>query len=147
MKFLIIGLALLTLAGCNHIAATRDNAPPQPVQISASGVDAAEPATATSPDGRFYVAWENHDAKQADVMLAHFNHKGESLSSPVRVNREAGVATAWRGDQPSVVVAPNGAVYVLWTNRVEAGDKHGTDIYLSTSSDGGQSFTSEVKVN
>jgi hypothetical protein len=38
-------------------------------------------------------------------------------------------------------------VYVLWTLKVEAGDKHGTDIYLSTSTDGGQSFTSEVKVN
>ena len=147
MKFLLIGLALLPFAGCSHVAATRDKAAPQPVQISASGVDAAEPATATSPDGTFYVAWVNHDAKQADVMLAHFNHKGESLRSPVRVNREEGMATAWRGDQPSVAVAPNGAVYVLWTNRVEAGDKHGTDIYLSTSSDGGQRFTSEVKVN
>ena len=147
MKFLLIGLALLPFAGCSHVAATRDKAAPQPVQISASGVDAAEPATATSPDGTFYVAWVNHDAKQADVMLAHFNHNGESLRSPVRVNREEGMATAWRGDQPSVAVAPNGAVYVLWTNRVEVGDKHGTDIYLSTSSDGGQSFTSEVKVN
>ena len=67
MKFLLIGLALLAVTGCNHIAATRDKAAPQPIQISASGVDAAEPATATSPDGTFYVAWVNHDAKQADV--------------------------------------------------------------------------------
>lgn len=148
MKFLLIGLALLAFAGCKHVAATRDNpATPQPIMISASGVDAAEPATATASDGTFYVAWVNHDAKQADVMLAHFNHKGETLSAPVRVNREPGIATAWRGDQPSVAVSPNGAVYVLWTNRVEAGDIHGTDIYLSTSTDGGQNFTSEVKVN
>ncbi len=148
MKFLIIGLALLAFTGCKQAAATRDNAtPPQPVQISADGVDAAEPATAAATDGTFYVAWVNHDAKQADVMLAHFNHKGESVGTPVRVNREPGVATAWRGDQPSLAVSPNGAVYVLWTNRVETGDKHGTDIYLSTSSDGGQTFTSEVKVN
>jgi hypothetical protein len=148
MKFLLIGLVLLAFAGCKHVAATRDNAtPPQPVQISAAGIDAAEPATATASDGSFYVAWVNHDAKQADVMLTHFNHKGEPLSTPVRVNAHAGAATAWRGDQPSVAVAPNGAVYVLWTNRVEAGENHGTDIYLSTSTDGGQTFTSEVKVN
>ena len=146
LTLLIICVAFI--AGCKHVAATRDNpTTPQPIQVSASGVDAAEPATATASDGTFYVAWVNHDAKQADVMLAHFNHKGETVSAPVRVNRQPGVATAWRGDQPSIGVAPNGAVYVLWTNVVEAGDKHGTDIYLSTSTDGGQNFTSEVKVN
>jgi hypothetical protein len=148
MKVLIIAVLLFAFAGCNHVAATRDNAtPPQPVQISAAGVDAAEPATAAAADGTFYVAWVNHDAKQADVMLAHFNHKGEPLSAPVRVNRQPGAATAWRGDQPSVAVGPNGNLFVLWTLKVDAGDKHGTDVYLSTSTDGGQSFTSEVKVN
>src|SRR6185503_20061735 len=120
---------------------------PQPVQISAPGIDAAEPATAAAGDGTFYVAWVNHDAKNADVMLAHFNNKAEMQGAPVRVNRQAGVATAWRGYQPSVAVAPDGAVYVLWTARVDAGDKHGTDIYLSASTDRGQSFASEVKVN
>src|SRR5215213_580820 len=148
LKLLIIGVALIALAGCNHIAATREPvAPPQPIQISAPGIDAAEPATATAPDGTFYVAWVNHDARQADVMLAHFNNKAEMQGTPVRVNRQAGVATAWRGDQPSVAVAADGAVYVLWTARFDAGDKHGTDIYLSASTDRGQSFTSEVKVN
>lgn len=144
----ILLLGLLACTGCKQIAATRDNpAPPQPIQISAPGIDAAEPATAAASDGTFYVAWVNHDAKQADVMLAHFNHKAEMQGAPVRVNRQPGKATAWRGDQPSVAVAPNGAVYVLWTARVEEGEKHGTDIYLSASADGGQSFTSEVKVN
>ena len=144
----ILIVAVLALTGCKQIAATRDNpAPPQPLQISAPGIDAAEPATATSADGTFYVAWVNHNAKQADVMLAHFNHKAEMQGTPVRVNRQPGTATAWRGDQPSVAVAPNGAVYVLWTARVEDGNKQGTDIYLSASADGGQSFTSEVKVN
>ncbi|MEN3326172.1 MAG: hypothetical protein V7638_979 [Acidobacteriota bacterium] len=148
LKLLIIGVALIALAGCNHVGATREAAaPPQPMQISAPGIDAAEPATATAGDGTFYVAWVNHDAKQADVMLAHFNNKAVMQGSPVRVNRVAGVATAWRGDQPSVAVASDGAVYVLWTARVDAGDKHGTDIYLSASTDRGQTFASEVKVN
>jgi BNR repeat-like domain len=144
----VLLLPLITFAGCNHIAATREPvAPPQPIQISAPGIDAAEPATATASDGAFYVAWVNHDAKQADVMLARFNHNAEMQGAPVRVNRQAGVATAWRGDQPSVAVASGGAVYVLWTARVDAGNKHGTDIYLSASTDHGQSFANEVKVN
>ena len=120
---------------------------PMPVQISATGVDAAEPATAAAADGNFYVSWVNHDAKQADVMLARFDRDGAMQGSPVRVNSQPGVATAWRGDQPSVAIAPNGAVYVLWTRRVESGEKHGADIYLSVSNDRGQSFASEVKVN
>lgn len=141
---------LLLLTGCKHFSSSVEaekTGPPQPLQISANGVDAAEPATATAPDGTFYVAWVNHDAKEADVMLARFNSEGAQQDAAVRVNRQAGVATAWRGDQPSIAVAPDGAVYVLWTARVEAKDKHGTDVYLSVSNDRGQSFASEVRVN
>ena len=145
--------ALLCVAGCKHLTVTPEveaqktiGTPPS-MQISASGVDAAEPATATASDGTFYVAWVNHDAKQADVMLARFNTEGAMQSLPARVNRQQGVATAWRGDQPSIAVAQDGAVYVLWTARVDAGGKHGTDVYVSASTDRGQSFASEVKVN
>jgi hypothetical protein len=146
-KWLIISLAL-ALAGCQHLAATRHEPVPfQPVQISSPGIDAAEPATAPASDGTFYVAWVNHEMKQADVMLTHFSADGETLTPPVRVNRQAGAATAWRGDQPSVAAAPDGTVYVLWTARVEGTEKHGTDLYLSTSNDRGRSFVTEVKVN
>src|SRR6188474_1956950 len=99
LKLLILVVALIAFVGCKHIAATREPvAPLQPIQISAAGIDAAEPAMAADADGTFYVAWVNHDAKQADVMLARFNHKAERQGSPVRVNRQPGVATAWRGD-------------------------------------------------
>ena len=142
--FLFILPALFLLTNCGTKV---EKAGPQPFQISANGVDAAEPATASAADGTFYVAWVNHDAKKADVMLARFNNNGEQQGAAARVNREPGIATAWRGDQPSLAVAPDGAVYVLWTARVEAKDKHGTDVYLSVSNDRGQSFASEVKVN
>lgn len=149
---LLLGLllpALLFAAGCKRMTTTQGAVidPARPLQVSAPGVDAAEPSMATAPDGSFYVAWANHQAQQADVMLAHFNADGAMNGSPVRVNRQAGVATAWRGDQPSLAVAADGSVYVLWTARVESGDKHGTDVYLSVSNDRGQSFASEVKVN
>ena len=147
--FLILLPALILASGCKHLTTSRGAQvnKPQPLQISANGVDAAEPSTASAPDGTFYVAWVNHDAKQADVMLARFNTDGVQQGSAVRVNRQPGAATAWRGDQPSLAVAPDGALYVLWTARVEAKDKHGTDVYLSVSNDRGQSFASEVKVN
>src|SRR5688572_1393874 len=153
---LIIGLlvpALLFVAGCKRLTTTQgaviDSAAglSQAVQLSSAGVDSAEPVTASAQDGSFYVAWVNHDAKQADVMLSHISGAGEKIGAPVRVNRQAGSATAWRGDQPSLAVSGDGAVYVLWTARVEAAGKHGTDLYMSVSNDGGQTFASEVKVN
>jgi len=152
-KVQIVGLLLmgvLVSAGCKHLAtrgASIEKSAPQPVQISSAGIDAAEPAIVSVGDGTFYVAWVNHDAKQADVMLARFNDAGEIQGSAVRVNRQPGTATAWRGDQPSLAVSPNGEVHVLWTARVDAGEKHGTDVYLSSSTDRGQSFATEVKVN
>lgn len=151
-KVVYLALCLLFLSGCNrstaHEATTAARLKPEPVQLSAEGVDAAEPVTAVAPDGNFYVAWVNHEAKsQADVMLARFDGQGKPAGAPVRVNPQAGNATAWRGDQPSVAVAAKGTVYVVWTTRVEANGKKGTDLYLSVSDNLGQTFAAPVKIN
>lgn len=117
------------------------------MQLSADGVDAAEPVTAEAA-GDFYVVWVNHDVKnQADVMIGRFDVLGKMKGEPVRVNSQPGVATAWRGDQPSIAVADDGPVYVVWTARVEADGKKGTDLYLSVSNDKGQTFAAPVKIN
>jgi hypothetical protein len=140
-------LSLLLAAGCARFNAGASRATFQPIQISAPEVDAAEPVTATAPDGGFYVAWVNHNANsESDVMLARFDNDGVSSGSPVMVNQQAGVATAWRGDPPSVAVADK-SVYVLWTARVESDGKKGTDLYLSVSQDSGKTFATAVKVN
>ena len=141
---------LLVTSGCQRLIATHSTAAPSapaPAQISAPGVDAAEPVAASAPDGSFYIAWVNHEAKQSDVMIANFNNKGEMRDSPARVNRQRGVATAWRGDQPSIAVDANGSVYVVWTKRVDNGGKHGTDLYMSVSNDRAKTFEPEVKIN
>ena len=148
----ILGLGVLVclvlLTGCHRFAADASRATTfQPVQISAPEVDAAEPVTATAPDGGFYIAWVNHNANsKSDVMLARYDSEGATAGSPVMVNAQAGVATAWRGDPPSIAVADK-SVYVLWTSRVESDGKKGTDLYLSVSHDQGKTFASPVKVN
>lgn len=147
---LCVVVCSLFLSGCNHSTAHESTAAklaPAPVQLSADGVDAAEPVTAVAPDGAFYVAWVNHEAKNADVMLGRFDQRGKLLGAPVRVNPQAGNATAWRGDQPSVVVAGKSSVYVVWTARVESDGKKGTDLYLSVSDDLGKTFGAPVKIN
>src|ERR1044072_4063861 len=131
-------VSLLFVTGCNRFAANASRAAFQPKQISAADVDAAEPVTVSAPDGGLYVAWVNHNANnQSDVMLAHFDNEGApdiTRGAPVRVNQQAGVATAWRGDPPSLAVTDR-AVYVLWTARVESQGKSGTDLYFSVSHD------------
>jgi BNR repeat-like domain len=140
-------VGLLFVTGCSRLSANASRATFQPRQISAAEVDAAEPVTVSAPGGGFYVAWMDHNANnQADVMLARFESDGAALRAPVRVNQAAGVATAWRGDPPSVAVTDH-AVYVLWTARVESQGKSGTDLYCSVSHDQGKSFAVAVKVN
>ena len=151
---LTIGVLCVVLSAyvsaCNRSTAREAGAPmlnSPLVRVSAEGVDAAEPATGVAPDGSLYVAWVNHEPNnRADVMIGRYE-PGKTPAPPVRVNPQPGTATAWRGDQPSVAVGVNGSVYVVWTTRVGAGGKTGTDLYLSVSSDMGQTFGTPVKIN
>jgi hypothetical protein len=144
-------LVLLTACAREVKQEARTNEPassvPKPVRISAENTDAAEPTLATAGDGTAYVAWVEHrENKEADVMLAHLDVEGRIKGAPVRVNPQVGEATAWRGDPPTVSVAPDKTVYVGWTARL-ADEGHGNDLYLSASRDGGQTFEAPVKVN
>lgn len=146
----VVLVSLVFVTGCSRFAADASHASSatfQPVQLSAPEVDAAEPITAGAPGGGFYVAWVNHVGHhQADVMLGRFDNEGLAAGAAVRVNPQAGNATAWRGDPPSVAVTDR-AVYVLWTARTEVDGKKGTDLYLSASEDQGKTFATTVKVN
>ncbi len=140
-------LFLLLTAGCARHA---HQAPPlanmmQPVRISAESVDAAEPGLAAASDGTAYIVWIEHGAnKQADVLVARLDREGLTTASPVRVNPQAGEAKGWRGDPPTIAVAPDKTVYVGWTARDKG---HATTLYLSASRDAGRSFEAPVKVN
>lgn len=152
---IICAALLLFTAGCAQQSKQKSEATaPQAssdntlIRVSAENADAAEPALATAPDGTAYVAWVEHrENKEADVMLAHLDSEGKMNSAPVRVNPQPGAATAWRGDPPTVKVAPDGNVYVGWTARFKDAQAHGNDLYVSASRDGGRTFEQTVKVN
>lgn len=117
------------------------------VRVSGIDVDAAEPAIAARSDGTINVVWvEHHSDGGADIMLDRFDRTETSTGSAVRINPQAGRATAWRDDPPTVAVASDGAVYVGWTAQ-GASQSHATDLYLSVSHDKGRSFEPPVKVN
>src|SRR5882672_369162 len=142
----ILFIGLLVISGCRRSTLDVSNQRvlaglSQPVRVSAGDADAAEPAIAAAPDGTGYVAWVNHGPKtEADVMIARFTGDGQLQSPAVRVNLQKGIATAWRGDPPTIAIGPDQTVFVGWTARVESESGHATDLYLSSSQDRGQTF-------
>nr|MDQ3821373.1 glycoside hydrolase [Acidobacteriota bacterium] len=144
---------LMILAGCAQQQAKKTENSSQttellkPVRVSAENTDAAEPAVATARDGTAFVAWVEHREAEADVMLARLDGGVGMKSAPVRVNSQAGAATAWRGDPPTVKVSPDGTVYVEWTARTGGPQGHGNDLFVSASRDGGRTFDAPAKVN
>ena len=150
--FLILVLASIT--SCKQRAAFDSETgnltiTAKPVRVSTSGdVDIAEPAIASSSDGKVYVAWvSHHQDGKADVMVARLNDNGQPQGTPVRVNPQPGIAKAWRGDPPTMTVSRDQTIFISWTARVEADEGHATDLFVSASRDEGRTFTEPVKVN
>ena len=153
MRISLFLLFMLAFSGCNRSSTTAviSNSPStmtQPIRVSQESVDAAEPAIAAAPNGDVYVVWVNHRAKnEADVMIARFTSDGHQQSSVAQVNSMPGSATAWRGDPPTISVAPDNTVFVGWTASDESESGHATVLYVSASRDRGQTFGPPVKVN
>ena len=151
LRILLACAALLVLASACARLFNKDSAIlaelAQPVRVSLENGDAAEPVVAAGPNGTAYVAWVEHRAhKESDVFVAQLDREGRATGAPVRVNAKAGEATAWRGDPPTLAVAADATVYIGWTARAGM-EGHATDLYLSTSRDGGRTFAPPVKVN
>lgn len=143
---ILISCVLLAwpLLGCARRAQSIE---PLAIQVSSPDADAAEPAIATAPDGTVYVVWVEHrEGGGADVLLGQYDQSGVAKGPPVRVNPKKGEATAWRGDPPTVAVAPDGTACVGWTSRVPE-RPHSTNLYVSVSRDQGRRFEPPVKVH
>ncbi len=154
LSTILLAVVLLSASACKR-ASVSQNTPPvllpglgQPVRVSSGSADASEPAIAVSPSGAVYVAWVEHEPNaQANVMVAAFSAAGRLEQEAVRVNSEPGTATAWRGDPPTIAVAPDETVYVGWTARIKSESGHATELYLSSSKDRARTFAPPVKVN
>lgn len=161
LTFSILLVSLVTsllVSGCKYssvgMAENRVNAAPvwseaaEPYRLSTVDTNASEPAIAVSHAGKVYVVWVDHVTKhQANVMIGRLDHNGQMEGSPVRVNTQPGMATAWRGDPPTVAIAPSGSILVGWTGHVRSESGHSSVIYLSASHDDGRTFGQPVKVN
>jgi len=102
----------------------------------AAGVDAA---------GNMYVAWADgrNVGHGNDIMLSRSVNNGRTWTAPTAVNTDAGNA-----DQlmPSIAVSKSGAVSVAWLDTRNDSSNVNYDVYMATSTNGGQSFGANQRV-
>lgn len=120
----------------------------------------------TSPfRDRVYVAWvevevEEDEPVQADILFSYSTDNGNTFSAPMQLNGSIaacafevnpGGATCDANSFPEVVVGPDGAVYVVYTNYnaldPTSGPENYFNILLQKSTDGGVSFGPPVLVS
>jgi hypothetical protein len=104
-----------------------------------------EPDLAVAADGTIYVSWQRYaydstlSQWDSDVYVARSTDGGASFGPSVKASD--GVGNQFKS---AVAVGPSGRVYVAWSDfRV---DSEG-DVYFAWSSDGGASFSANIRVN
>lgn len=134
-------LVLLT-ASCGPVSSNS----PSAARITKDDIDAAEPAIASSADGKVFIAFVEHRPdKSADLFLKKLDSELKPMGDATRVNPNLGEVKAWAGDPPTIAVDADGTIYVGWNRKNNA--SRGNDLVLSVSRDGGVSFEEPVKVN
>ncbi|MGH9224223.1 MAG: exo-alpha-sialidase [Acidimicrobiales bacterium] len=105
--------------------------------------------------GNIYVAWENMGAGTPRVMFLRSTDNGRTWSQPRKVN-DGDTKRDWDFPEvfPAMDVAPNGRIDIVWYDyRNDAGWKDGDrratfqDVYYAYSTDGGQTFAKNVRIN
>ncbi|TLZ66760.1 MAG: PKD domain-containing protein [Methanobacteriota archaeon] len=103
---------------------------------------AYQPSIAIDGEGVLYLAYGGWGGSttQSDVFFSKSMDGGRTWSSPFKVNNDIGAAAQL---EPSLFVDHNRAIYVAWTDSRNGNQ----DIFFSKSTDGGLSFSANVRVN
>jgi len=102
--------------------------------FAVSDANATQPRLSFAPDGSLYAAYK----RNGEIYVRRSTDRGSSWSNPVQVSSVPSGDELGRWD---MAVDGNGTVAVLWAEGVW--DTFGASrLYLSTSIDGGQTFTS-----
>jgi hypothetical protein len=95
----------------------------------------------TSTRGNVYIVYAANPPgpDNADIFLVRSTDYGQTWSTPVRVNDDNTTTDQW---MPSVSVDRNGKIYICWyDSRLDPANNLLTNLYGTTSTDGGLTFT------
>ncbi len=98
------------------------------------------PCLAVDASGVIYVAWQDYRRNQADIYFAKSTDGGKTFGRNLRVNDDIGRAGQL---YPSLAVDARGTLYLAW-HDFRRGNQ---DIYFSRSTDGGKTFSRNIRVN
>ena len=113
------------------------------VQVDDSDYEAYSPSIGIGADGKIYVAWEDlRDISYYEYIYAAVSSDGgTSFSAGVKVDDDT---TEAEKRNPDIAVNSDG-VFVVWQDG--RNNDTNPDIYFTDSLDGGNSFSTNVKVN
>jgi hypothetical protein len=101
---------------------------------------------AFGPDGILHAVWTDSRSGLGDVYYARSTDGGAFFGPNVKVNWSNGtVLNSFVQGGPTIDVSPSGVIAVAWTD--ERSGFPDTDIYVSRSTDGGATFSQEVRAN
>ena len=108
-------------------------------------VHLSAPAVAVGPDGQALVTWIAREGHVNNVYLAR---PGRGAGAPIRVNPE-GLSAESMHQAPGVAAGPGGEIYLSWSAEKPKpeGVMFASDLMLSRSLDGGQTFGQPLRVN
>jgi len=83
-----------------------------------------------------------------DIYLLRSDDNGASFSPPVPVSDEHWYLDSCPSTGPAVALGPDNQIYVAFTDgRLDDGSRTRSDIFFAVSTDGGQSFGPNVRMN
>ena len=105
------------------------------------------PKIATGPGDDVYVCWANERARwKGDIRFARSTDGGKTFSQAISINSDAGGDPVGHAFQ-SLAVDRRGRIYVTWIDeRNKSGEDRGAEIWMSTSDDGGRTFSRDRRI-
>jgi hypothetical protein len=112
------------------------------VRVNDADTDSAqfEPDMAVDTNGNIYVVWTDTRNGYCDTYFAKSTDGGATFSPNVRVND---TSSPTGGNYSKIAVDTNGNIYVVWAD----GRNGNLDIYFAKSTDGGATFSPNVRVD
>jgi hypothetical protein len=124
----------------------------EPVRVNDVNGDATvrnenPPKIAFSEGGDVYVCWANERERwKGNIRFARSTDQGRSFSRSITINSDGAAAPAGHAFQ-SMAVDRNGVIHIAWIDeRNKRSTDRGAEIWLSSSSDGGRTFSNNRKI-